>query len=106
MYHKITQYTMLSVDKESASPFLHFSLLNFIHDIEETLDNGEFDEIVNDKGADGPIAAEIYRMLVILNNNLVELYQIEKNIKKLRAKENRMPYLSHPVRREIYPKNN
>ncbi|MGH4138630.1 hypothetical protein [Clostridium sp.] len=90
MYPKFSNYTKLDGTNNFISPFSHFNLLNLIQNIEDSINNSEFDEITNDEGADGKVAAEIYRMLAILNDKLIKLRNTEKNIRKHRTKEKQM----------------
>lgn len=89
MYPKFSNYTKLDGTNNFISPFSHFNLLNLIQNIEDSINNSEFDEITNDEGADGKVAAEIYRMLVILNKKLINFETQKKIFESIELKKSK-----------------
>ncbi|OLN28961.1 hypothetical protein [Desulfosporosinus metallidurans] len=87
LYPKFAVFKKPLEKVEVISPSTHLALLKTLQKIEEHVYNPENDGIMLDEGADGPIAAEIYRMLSILNNELLQLRKVEKVFRKHRLKQ-------------------
>jgi hypothetical protein len=87
MYPNIKEYKSLKEENKLSNPLTYIELINFNKDIEEIIYDTYYDEIINDEGADGPFAWEIYRMLNIFKEELEELREVEAHIFKHRDKE-------------------
>ncbi|MFZ3132216.1 MAG: hypothetical protein WA125_14265, partial [Desulfosporosinus sp.] len=71
-------FRRLIVNDSLVRPINHIELLNIIQEIECELDNEDYQNFIADEGRDGPLAAEIYRMLNILGRELIELRKVKK----------------------------
>lgn len=90
VYPKINCYKKLKDVQESVNPITHIELLTLTKEIENIIWNPDYYDVVNDKGAEGPLAGEIYRIIKLLETNLKEFYKTEKNIGRQRPKQRKL----------------
>lgn len=70
------------------TPANHIQLNSFMDKFERWMEMPEYNTIYLNGGHDGPVAAEMYRMLMILEENFKHLKKIQAEITKARPKQN------------------
>jgi hypothetical protein len=112
IYPKISSFKRFKYKEDDFNPVYHIQLINLIKDIENIIWDPDYSDIIYDQGADGPFAAEIYRIINILKDDLTELHWIEEDVNKSRPKQKKLytliidsDYLSGPGKNDNLLKN-
>ena len=90
LYPQFRRYKKLIDNDGLVIPIDHIQLLNIIQEVKYELDNEDYQNFIADEGRDGPLAAEIYRMLSILDREQIELRKVKKEVQKHRGKQKRI----------------